>query len=403
MKIHAYEVATINRFCLTVLDKVFVKLRIFLISILFLNNTLSFHYQGEIMQKTEVEKQTETSKCNNCGSKMVFSPETQTLVCEHCGSIAEFESFATYEKEFSELFNFQQWQDETIVFHCNNCNASEVISKNDIAKACSFCGTTNIVKSSEIPGLKPDTVVPYKITKDVACHKYVEWVSKRFFAPKEFKKSATPEDLKGIYTPAFTFDTNTKSNYQGVLIEYYYTTRRIGDRVITERHEKRFPISGSLNMRFDDILIQASTEIPAKTLSKLAPFETNSGKQYSEKYLHGFTATLYTKDGMTCWKEARSQIDAIIRNAILSKYHYNAVAYLNVQTDCKDIKFKYTLLPIYVGHCNWKQKLYNFFINGFNGNVTGKTPVAGWKVALLVFGILAVLAGIIFASIYFKK
>lgn len=49
---------------------------------------------------------------------------------------------------------------------------------------------------------------------------------KRLFAPRDFKTYFRPEKLHGVYLPAFTFDTNTDSTYQGRLGEHYYVNVR---------------------------------------------------------------------------------------------------------------------------------------------------------------------------------
>lgn len=49
-----------------------------------------------------------------------------------------------------------------------------------------------------------------------------------------------------------------------------------------------------------------------------------------------------------------------------------------------------------MGHCNWHAKLYNFFVSGFNGKVTGKAPVSALKVSGLVLLGIGVLVGLYF-------
>ena len=49
---------------------------------------------------------------------------------------------------------------------------------------------------------------------------------------------------------------------------------------------------------------------------------------------------------------------------------------------------------------NWKQKVYNFFVNGKNGNVTGKTPISPLKVGILVLLGVAVVVGAILLGYY---
>ena len=41
------------------------------------------------------------------------------------------------------------------------------------------------------------------------------------------------------------------------------------------------------------------------------------------------------------------------------------------------------LLPVYVGHSKFRKKNYNFYVNGQNGNVAGKTPVSPVKISVL--------------------
>ena len=71
------------------------------------------------------------------------------------------------------------------------------------------------------------------------------------------------------------------------------------------------------------------------------------------------------------------------------------VVSLDVDFRCRNTTYKYLLLPVYVGHCNWKKKLFNFFVNGRNGKVTGKTPVSPLKVGALVLLGLAAVAGLV--------
>ena len=68
--------------------------------------------------------------------------------------------------------------------------------------------------------------------------------------------------------------------------------------------------------------------------------------------------------------------------------------YLNVDTAFGKVTYKYMLLPVYIGHSKYNGKLYNFYVNGQNGNVAGKSPVSPVKVLFTVLIGLAALAGI---------
>lgn len=346
----------------------------------------------------EREKDTAVTKCPACGANMVFSPQEGCLYCEHCGTKQEVEEKYSEEMDFAKLLDGNTgWAAETHVYCCNNCGAKQVLDKRDIATTCSFCGTTNIVETDELAGIKPNAVVPFRLSTDEATDVVKKWVKKKPFAPRKFKKNVSPEDVSGVYNPAFTFDTQTNSTYSGRLGEYYYTTHRDSKgNVRRTRHVRYFNVSGTFDKFYDDILIQASTVIEQKKLNKLQPFDTNNSNEYAQEYLSGFTASQYTKDGLACWGEARKLIEKNIRASILAQYHYDEISYFNINTACNDITYKYILLPVYVGHCNWRTKLYNFFVNGYNGKITGKTPASPFKVSLLTLICMGAAVGLYF-------
>lgn len=333
-------------------------------------------------------------KCPNCGGETVFDAKSQKTKCLYCGGTFDISSdgVASEQDIDSLLTQATVWKDAD-VYSCQTCGARQIISKQDVAQVCPFCGTTHIIKTEELPGLKPQGVVPFKMPIEQVASCAQKWVRKRFFAPRAFKKSATPENIHGVYNPVFTFDTETKSTYEG----------RLGKTVRTDKgsYTKYFHVSGDINVNFDDFLVQASSSITTSTLTKIAPFSTNNAPVFTDKYLRGFKASTYNKDGKKCWEEGKDLMGDKIESKILSRYTYDVKDYLNVKTAFLKQKYKYLLVPVYVGHHTYKGKLYNFYVNGENGKVTGKTPLSPLKVTLaVIFGILFV-AGIIFLSMYF--
>lgn len=63
--------------------------------------------------------------------------------------------------------------------------------------------------------------------------------------------------------------------------------------------------------------------------------------------------------------------------------------------------YKYVLLPVYVGHSTWRQKLYNFFVNGETGKVTGKAPVSPLKVLGVVLLCAAAVALLVWLGVMY--
>ena len=135
-------------------------------------------------------------------------------------------------------------------------------------------------------------------------------------------------------------------------------------------------------------------------LNKLQPFDTNDSREYKSEYLSGFIANQNSKNGLACWEEAKWIIHNRLKAMILRQYTYDVVSSFDLNVQCSNITYKYILLPVYVGHCGFRKKIYNFFVNGLNGKVAGKAPVSPLKVTLLTLFCIGVAVGLYFLFRY---
>ncbi len=347
----------------------------------------------------EKEIDADSVKCESCGSNMVFDPESQTLECPYCGAKLTFTSneLAKELDLLNGLSVVEDWaEDGTNVFECDNCSAKVVLNVDETAKTCPFCGTAHVRKTEELAGLKPNALIPFSITDDDALSLSKEWAKKRLFAPREFKKKLRAENVKGVYSPCFTFDSNTTSYYEGRIGKTYTRTVGSGKNRRTQTYVVWRNISGVYNHVFDDTLITAGSKLNQSKLDKISPFNTGDSKEYEKKYMLGFMAYHYDDSLENCWEKAKNIMDAKIKRGILSRYVYDRVAYLNVSTSHADARYKYVMLPVYVGNYSYKSKLYNFYVNGVSGKVFGKTPKSPLKIALAVLVGVLILSGFVF-------
>ena len=336
-------------------------------------------------------------KCPGCGDNLRFDPETGSLKCPSCGSVKQILSQAGQEIAFSALSGVKSgWQNETHVYRCANCNAEEALAKREIAHVCPFCGSPSVVEQEEIDSLRPNALLPFTLGKEKAAEKAVGWAKKKLLAPSSFKRFFRPENINGVYLPAFTFDTKTRSDYQGKLGEYYYVTVKENGKNVRKRRTRYFPVSGTYNYFFDDIAVNATDAVPKSVMNTLMHYDYHNSVAYEDDFLYGFSALLYTKSGETCWQEARAQAERVLRNQILAQYHYDEVSYLNVSTSYSGITFKYMLLPMYTGSYSYGEKTYSFYVNGRSGKVKGKAPISPVKVTIASLIVAAVAAGIAF-------
>lgn len=351
----------------------------------------------------EKDVDTETAKCKSCGSNMSFDPETQQLKCAYCGYVENFEKThgsneIPLEKVLAEN---KTWNEEALVFNCENCGARVVANKGETAGKCPFCGTSHVVASSDLQGIKPNAVIPFKVGKTELLKIFKRWVKKRFFAPSAFKKSADVEKTQGVYMPYFTFDSTTNSVYEGKIGKTRTRTIRTKNGTKTESYIEWRHISGTISSMFDDVFVNAGLGEDAVKTATLEPFDKTTTYSYDNQFLAGYVAKRYEKDIQTCWDEAKDIMDNEIRQQILSRYDHDAVSYVNVRTNHFDVTFKYVLLPVYVINYKFKKKKYTTYVNGSTGKIIGKSPVSFWKVLFTILGIIALVAGVV-AIIYFS-
>lgn len=347
-------------------------------------------------KEKEIHVDANVSKCPTCGANLVYSPMLKKLHCEYCGGNVDID-LTDYAEEvpFDRLTHtYEDWSTETRIFACSNCGARTIVSRKDIAPVCPYCGAHNVVEQKDLVGLKPNAVLPFLIDAKTAAEKFKAWARRRFFAPRKYKKSAKAEKIRGNYFPAFTFDSDTFSSYNGRLGKYYTVTVRRNGKTYTEQRIRYFYISGTYSKFFNDVLIYANRNKDEKTMGKLLPFATDYAQKYNDDFIYGFGASQYEKEGTECWGEAQGKMREYVKNAILAQYTYDIIDSLNINMSFGRVTYKYMLLPVYIGHSKYRKKLYNFFVNGQNGNVAGKTPVSPVKVTALVLLGLLVVVGI---------
>ena len=299
----------------------------------------------------EANKNVDNIKCKSCGSNMTFDPDTQMLKCAYCGYTEDFSKSSDVQEISIEdaLKNNAKWNTETLVYRCDNCGARIVAEKGQTSGRCPFCSTPHVVAEEDLEGIRPNAVVPFKLSKNVISEIFKKWVKHKIFAPNDFKKKAAAENVKGVYMPFFTFDSKTDSVYEGrVGDEHTRTVKDSDGNSHTETYVVWRRVKGTFSHFFDDVLINAGTRFDGHKLNKLSPFDWSGACVYENRFLSGYVAHHYERDIQTCWGEAKTEMDNKLRQMIIASFHCDKVDYLNVKTRHSEVTYKYVMLPVYV-------------------------------------------------------
>ena len=349
----------------------------------------------------EDAKSTDIIKCPNCNASMWYVIEKNALVCEHCGQTEKIEggNNNVVRREITDgvIKEHQPWS-ENIVLRCSLCNAHIDIDKREIMKMCPFCGNPNIMKTEELPGIKPDSLIPYKVAKQSALDLFRKWIHGKIFAPGECRKRATAENMNSVYSPVWSFAASTQSRYSGTLGKDYTETYTDSQgRTQTRTKTRWFRVSGNIGADYKDIFIPSGERIPKDMSKKLEPYPMNDAVGYKQEYLAGRAAEHYSRDLKTCFNDFGKYVYADLCERIRKMYNADHVGKMDIDTTYNSKFFNYLLLPNYIANFTYKKKLYNFYVNGATGKIAGKYPLSPVKIGAVIAAVAAAVA----AAVYF--
>ena len=348
--------------------------------------------------------------CINCGAELLYAPGTTELKCDYCGHTQEIppeeNAFKELElqKYLSEMGSLSH-SEEITMLHCKNCGANQHIEENYKSLHCVYCSMPLIIEDAyKEEWILPGAVLPFQKDQKKAHAIFKNWVAGLWWAPNDLKKAALdPQNTKGLYCPYWTFDAQLVADYVGQRGDYYYVTvsytNNKGQRSTRQERRTRWsPARGTISGFVDDTLIKASKQKAGVIPRAVALWNLKSLQPFNSSYLAGFVTEKYTiplKDGhLKANKEAKN----IATRWACRDIGGDTQRVSSLDMRLSDETFKHILLPVYVSAYKFKEKRYNFFVNGQTGAVSGQRPYSFWKIFLFILAIVLVISTILILS-----
>ena len=343
--------------------------------------------------------------CKQCGANLAFAPGTDSLKCPYCGTVNEIpRSLATVaEHDFvAQLAEMERQADtvEQITVHCNNCGAETTLKPNVTADRCPFCGGGIVAQGKSTRQIKPQALLPFHVTQQQAAQAFREWIGSLWFAPSELARRAEAAQIAGVYIPAWTYDTDTRSDYTGQRGDDYwdtetYTSFENGQHVTRTRQVRKtrwWPASGTVANNFDDVLVLASRSLPQSCAEALEPWDLPNLTPYQDEFLSGFVGESYQIGLPEGFEVAKGFMQPQIEESVRQDIGGDHQTISSLDTRYFDITFKHVLLPVWLAAYQYRDKTYRFVVNGRTGQVQGERPwswikIAGVVVAVIVAGV----------------
>jgi DNA-directed RNA polymerase subunit RPC12/RpoP len=356
--------------------------------------------------------ETEQYSCSRCGAKLNFAPGTSALRCPYCGFEAQIRKSEAQISEldyrnYFEKAGQEKSSDEAQRVRCEKCGAETTVPPEAAADICPFCGANLVFLEKVSRLIKPEGLLPFKISQKEAFECFRNWIRGLWFAPGSLKKYARADSkLAGVYIPFWTFDSDTSTGYTGARGDYYYTTEQYtanesGRTVVRTRqvrHTRWTPASGVVANSFDDILILAGKSLPRKYADRLEPWDLANIVPYTNEYLSGFRAESYQVSLPEGFESAKEVMAPVIEASIRNDIGGDEQQISTIQTHYANISFKHILLPVWMSAYRFREKIFRILINARTSEVQGERPYSAWKIAGAIFAVLALVGILVLLS-----
>lgn len=348
-------------------------------------------------------------QCPACTGPLHYSAKSGKLECDYCGSsfdVAEIE--ALYARKEAEAAAAKQaadakaeaaqaakaeaaeaaaasggWDTSDLsrdwgaeadglrVYSCPSCGAELICDQSTAATACPYCGNPAIVPGQFSGALRPDYILPFRLSKDDAVQTLRAHYKGKPFLPRSFTSANHIEQIQGVYVPFWLFDGGAEgaASYRASNTNVFET----GDYEITETRHYHVVRAGSL--AFEKIPVDASSKMPDDHMDSIEPFDYAQLRPFSTAYLPGYLADKYD----VTIDDSRDRADTRCRETLAQALRDTVTGYGACVTEREDIalrrgKVHYALLPVWMLSTKWRGQDFLFAMNGQTGKLVGDLP-----------------------------
>ena len=363
----------------------------------------------DLVRENEGEQimSTATYNCPCCGAPLAFSGESGKLECASCGNSYELDAIqAMSASESIDKLDFEHRAEafdaseaaQMQAYVCKSCGAELMTEDTTTATECPYCGSPTILPERIAGGVKPEKVIPFKVTKEDAQKQFEEYFKGKRLLPNIFLKSRNRiAEMRKLYVPYWLFDCDAQADI--VYDAEKRNTERRGDWEITRT--KYYLVRRSGRMGFDSIPVDGSEKLDDKITESLEPYDLSAAVPFQPAVLAGAMADHADVDATSCEKRAVERVETSVSQAMRDTVNgYSSVSERSRSIHSDNGTATPVLMPVWLITTEKEGKIYTFAINGQTGKLTCDVP-ADTKKSLLwgggVFAGVLALAALILA------
>ncbi|NLJ70417.1 MAG: hypothetical protein GX328_03000 [Clostridiaceae bacterium] len=300
---------------------------------------------------------------------MAFNVPTQALKCGHCDKDMQVDDYS--------LSNEAEMNKDTYtvtVYTCPNCGAELSAPDDQTVAYCSYCGGESNLTMKQEEAIKPERIIPFKISKEKAVKTYEDALSKSIYVPKELKEGEHLNGFRGIYIPYLSYEVDLPDNAFKLKGTKDYTS---GKWDYHEEYDVDAEIGGTIKgMSFD-----ASSSFDDSIAREISPFNIKDEEDFREAYIAGFYSDKLTTPPETYGDTVEKMaIDTVYRRIgeraggvkVIAPKEYSEK---KKQTGIAGYRHRVDLFPVWF--LTWKNKgrVAYSVMNGQTGKLSMDIPV----------------------------
>ncbi len=339
--------------------------------------------------------------CPCCGAPLAYDGASGKLQCASCGNSYETEAMdAMIQEDAGESVKFDLPKEgfeageaeQMQAYICKSCGAELMTEETTTATECPYCGSPTVLPERIEGGVKPEMVIPFKVTKEEAQKQFEEYFKGKKLMPNIFLNGRNRiSEIRKLYVPYWLFDCGARGDivYNAERVH----RRREGDWEI-ERTE-HYIVRRRGSMSFENIPVDGSEKLDNKITESLEPYDLSEAVPFQPAVLAGAMADHADVNAEACEGRAVERVETSMAAALRSTVNgYDRVMERSRSMHSEGGKVTPVLMPVWLITTEKEGKTYTFAINGQTGKLTCDVPMDGKKAFAWGGGVFAGVAGI---------
>lgn len=343
-------------------------------------------------------------QCPSCTGPLHYVGSSGKLECDFCGSsydVAEIEALYAEKEEKAiettlasekenqmgassdnnvwDTSDLQEWgaeEDQMQAYSCPSCGAELICDKSTAATSCPYCGNPTVIPGQFSGSLKPDYIIPFKVSKEDAVKALKEHYKGKILLPKDFTAENHIQEIRGIYVPFWLFDGKAEgdASYKATR-SHSYTS---GDYKVTET--EYYDVYRAGFVAFERVPVDASSKMPDDHMDSIEPYHYEELKSFSTAYLPGFLADKFDVTVEKSITRADQRCEGTLSSALRKTVkNYDTCMVNQENIHLQRGKVHYAMMPVWMLNTKWKGKDFLFAMNGQTGKLVGDLPISRGK------------------------